>query len=270
MPGRRGARGSCRLRRPRRRRWRIRDLWLRRATRIGCGQEIRVIRSVRTRVLRRRRRARRRRHLPQRWWRRLRLMRGRGRRWRTRRVTGMWVRCRGRRGRRRGRFGSALSFNGSSARVRVPDAASLDLTAGVTLEAWVFPAAGQSDWRAIVQKEVDSYLLHASSGAGALRPAAGVTVGGAVPTIFAPSALPVGAWSHLAMTYDGSQVRLFVNGSQVASRAAGRGRSSRRGARCGLVATVRMGSTSAGGSTRCACIGPRSARPRSRRTWSTP
>ena len=83
-----------------------------------------------------------------------------------------------------GKFGWALSFNGSSARVRVPDAASLDLTSGVTLEAWVFPAASQSGWRAVVQKEVDSYLLHASSGAGALRPAAGVTVGSSVPTVF--------------------------------------------------------------------------------------
>ena len=50
-----------------------------------------------------------------------------------------------------------------------------------------------------------------------MRPAAGVTVGAAVPTVFSPSALPVGAWSHLAMTYDGSRCRLFVNGVQVAS-----------------------------------------------------
>ena len=65
-----------------------------------------------------------------------------------------------------GKFGSALSFDGSSSRVRVDDSASLDLTSAVTLEAWVYPAVAQSGWRAVVQKETDSYLLHASSGAG--------------------------------------------------------------------------------------------------------
>ena len=68
-----------------------------------------------------------------------------------------------------------------------------------------------------MQKETDAYLLHASSDAGALRPAAGVTIGASVPTIFSPSALPVGVWSHLAMTYDGSDLRLYVNGVQVST-----------------------------------------------------
>ena len=46
-----------------------------------------------------------------------------------------------------GRFGNALSFNGTSAFVTVPDSNSLDLTTGMTLEAWVSrtPAATVSD-----------------------------------------------------------------------------------------------------------------------------
>jgi hypothetical protein len=116
-----------------------------------------------------------------------------------------------------GKFGKALSFNGSSSRVQVADSTSLDLASGATVEAWVYPAAAQTGWRTVVQKQADSYLLHASSDAGGLRPAAGVTVGASVPTVFGPSALPVAAWSHLAMTFDGSEVRLFVNGLQVAN-----------------------------------------------------
>ena len=33
--------------------------------------------------------------------------------------------------------------------------------------------------------------------------------------------LPLNAWSHLAMTWDGTTQRLYVNGAQVASRAVG-------------------------------------------------
>src|SRR5215207_3581729 len=39
-----------------------------------------------------------------------------------------------------GRFGGALSFNGTSAYVQVPDADALDLAGAMTLEAWVRPA----------------------------------------------------------------------------------------------------------------------------------
>ena len=38
-----------------------------------------------------------------------------------------------------GKFGNALSFNGTNASVTVPDSNSLDLTTGMTLEAWVKP-----------------------------------------------------------------------------------------------------------------------------------
>src|SRR5262249_733444 len=38
-----------------------------------------------------------------------------------------------------GRFGSALQFNGTTARVTIPDTPSLHLTTAMTLEAWVNP-----------------------------------------------------------------------------------------------------------------------------------
>ena len=51
-----------------------------------------------------------------------------------------------------GRNGGALSFDGVDDLVTVADAGSLDLTTGMTLEAWVRPTAGGS-WRTVVTKE---------------------------------------------------------------------------------------------------------------------
>src|SRR5206468_7696333 len=35
--------------------------------------------------------------------------------------------------------------------------------------------------------------------------------------VFAPSPLPVNTWTHLALTFDGAMIRLYVNGTIVAS-----------------------------------------------------
>ena len=49
-----------------------------------------------------------------------------------------------------GKFGNALVFNGTNAQVTIPNAASLQLTTGMTLEAWVFPTTAPTGWRSVV------------------------------------------------------------------------------------------------------------------------
>ncbi len=48
-----------------------------------------------------------------------------------------------------GRFGRALSFDGTNDFVRITDAASLDLTAGMTIEAWIKPD-NTGGWRTVI------------------------------------------------------------------------------------------------------------------------
>ena len=63
----------------------------------------------------------------------------------------------------RGRFGGALSFDGTDGVVRIPHSRSLDLTRSMTLSAWIRPTARQAGWRTIMHRQTDAYYLDAGS-----------------------------------------------------------------------------------------------------------
>jgi hypothetical protein len=119
-----------------------------------------------------------------------------------------------------GRYGAALTFNGSNARVDVPDSASLDLTTGMTLEAWVRPTTTNASWRTVLLKERGGGLAYSLySQTAASRPAGYVNLGGGDVELRATAALVANTWVHLAVTYDGTTMRIYRNGVLVATRA---------------------------------------------------
>jgi hypothetical protein len=117
-----------------------------------------------------------------------------------------------------GKYGSALSFNGTSAWVTVADAASLDLTNGMTIEAWVNPTSN-AGWQTIVLKEKYgglAYSLYSANGSS--RPAGYVYTTSELG-LAGTAALPLNTWTHLAVTFNGTTMRMFVNGVEVSTRA---------------------------------------------------
>ncbi len=88
----------------------------------------------------------------------------------------------------------------------------------MTLEAWVNPSTVNGSWRDVIYKGNDNYYLEATS-TNASKPDAGLIAGGSYADAYGTAALPANTWSYLAETYDGVTLRLYVNGTQVASTA---------------------------------------------------
>ena len=117
-----------------------------------------------------------------------------------------------------GKFGRALSFDGDKDQVTVADNSRLDLTNGMTLEAWVVPSTS-TGWRTILAKEQTNGIVYGLFGSSdTSRPAANVFTTSARDTR-GTAALTTTAWTHLAATYNGSTLTLYVNGVATSSRA---------------------------------------------------
>ena len=107
------------------------------------------------------------------------------------------------------------------------DSASLDLTTGMTLEAWVQAGDGRRLAHGRAKEQPGQLRLRAvreHRHQPSRRPRSSSR---ATTSSRGPSTLPVGAWTHVAATYDGSTLRLFVE----------RRRRSRSSASTGAIAT---------------------------------
>ena len=118
--------------------------------------------------------------------------------------------------------GSALGLDGVDDYVQVPDNASLDMTSGVTIAAWIY-LDSYTEWASLVTKggllddggaiTPNNYTVHqsgpsaASGEYGHLRFTSNLGLAGD-----SQSLIPLHEWHHVAVTFDGEQVRFFLDG----------------------------------------------------------
>ncbi len=122
-----------------------------------------------------------------------------------------------------GKFGSAILFDGTNDFVNVNDANSLDLTNGMTIEAWI-NASNLTGYKTVICKENGTnnlaYALspnNSASGSANQRPNTRIRIGNTTTTVTGTTKLVLNTWTHIASTYNGSVLRLYINGVQVST-----------------------------------------------------
>jgi hypothetical protein len=114
-----------------------------------------------------------------------------------------------------GRSGRALHFGAPGDRVTIPGVSSLPLTRGLTLEAWVKPARSLRGRPSVLDKQRASGAVGWGLYTGSRR-------GGWFSTgrhaCRVGARLRAGHWTHLAATWDGRVLVVYVGGRRVASR----------------------------------------------------
>jgi hypothetical protein len=116
-----------------------------------------------------------------------------------------------------GKYGKAAALNGAGDYVTVPDSASLkDGQTGLTVAAWVklerlpaantyyTPIAKEHSYRFIISSDGGAHFVVATSKNGWYADGTVAGLG---------TRLDAGEWYHLAATYDGHELRVYVNGA---------------------------------------------------------
>lgn len=117
----------------------------------------------------------------------------------------------------------AYSFNGTNSQIAIPSQESLTPSAALTVSAWAKPNTA-TGLRGIVSKDIQSgignppYAIHQNGTAVTIYTTNSANSSKTIANC-GSSVLSSGIWSHMLTTFDGTTVRLYVDGSLCSTTA---------------------------------------------------
>lgn len=118
--------------------------------------------------------------------------------------------------------GRGLRFDGTDDAASIPHGASLNLSVALTMEAWINPVGTGAATQDVVCKSSNS------ANTGYIFPrtdtrwddlAIWLHIGGSWRVFSTPYTAYKGSWHHVAASYDGSRVKIFIDGAKVLDQA---------------------------------------------------
>lgn len=123
-----------------------------------------------------------------------------------------------------GKVGQSFRFDGADDQITVPDNANQNGGSNLTIEAWINPSSlphGGTILQKRTSGNIGGYVLEPTQPSGSGAPNGlqfVIMIGGVYQTLNPANVLTANVWQHVAATYDGAFMRIYVNGAEVANR----------------------------------------------------
>lgn len=111
--------------------------------------------------------------------------------------------------------GEVASFDGINGYIDVGNGASLNIVNEITISAWIYPKS--TNVGTIVAKNSPYYFAFGNSQEPQTQKIGGGIFNGAWTWLNGNTIIPINQWSHITLTYNGSVIKVYLNGTEDGS-----------------------------------------------------